>query len=212
MQPATAALENLGALPQRLEVVDAGDQRTVFLNGHAAARYDCEDKVTERVLLTQLAEVIPLPDRQIAAAFQIHPVTLSRFRAMARSGGAAALVPSRSGPKGASKVTPKIEARCRTLRQQGLSFRAIAKSVSHRGVRISYGTVAGLFKDKSVPPVPLAPDAPLAEALLPQATAEAEPIGSPESLRVDLDSPVTEIPESGDSESRHSRYAGTMIL
>ena len=76
MQPATT-LENLGVLPQRLEVVDAGDQRTVFLNGHAAARYYCEDKVAERVLLTQLAEGIPLPDRQIAAAFQTHPVALS---------------------------------------------------------------------------------------------------------------------------------------
>ena len=48
MQPATSALESLGILPQRLEVVDAGDQRTVFLNGYAAARYGCDDKVAER--------------------------------------------------------------------------------------------------------------------------------------------------------------------
>src|SRR4030095_11828848 len=99
MQPATSALDNLGVLPQRLEVVDAGDQRTVFLNGHAAARYGGDDTVADRVLLTQLAEVVPLSDRQIAAAFQIHPVTLSRFRAMARSGGAAARGPSRARPK-----------------------------------------------------------------------------------------------------------------
>ena len=212
MQPATAALENLGTLPQRLEVVDAGDQRTVFLNGHAAVRYDCDDKVAERVLLTQLAEVIPLPDRQIAAAFQIHPVTLSRFRAMARSGGAAALVPSRSGPKGPSKMTPRIEARCRALRQQGLSFRAIAEKVSHRGVRISYVTVAGLFQDKSLQPVPLAPEALLPETLLPQSAAEAEPNCSRKSSWVDLDQPATEITASADGESRHSRYAGAMIL
>jgi hypothetical protein len=44
MPPVTGVLENLGVLPQRLEVVDAGDQRTVFLNGHAAARYGCDDK------------------------------------------------------------------------------------------------------------------------------------------------------------------------
>src|SRR5262249_38159795 len=100
MQPATATLGNLEVLPQRLEVVDTGDQRTVFLNGYAAARYACEDKVTERVLLTQLAEVLPLPDLQIAAAVQIHPVTLSRLRAMGRTGGTAALIPSNSGPKG----------------------------------------------------------------------------------------------------------------
>src|ERR1700752_2692973 len=109
MQPAVATLQNLGPLPQRLEVVDSGNQRTIFLNGYAAARYSCDDKVTERVLLTQLAEVVPLPDRQIAAAFQIHPVTLSRFRATVRNAGTAALVPSQTGPKGPSKMTPTIE-------------------------------------------------------------------------------------------------------
>jgi hypothetical protein len=215
MQPATT-LENLGVLPQRLEVVDAGDQRTVFLNGHAAARYNCDDKVAERVLLTQLAEVVPLPDRQIAAAFQIHPVTLSRFRAMARSGGAAALVPSRSGPKGPSKMTPKIEARCRALRQQGLSFREIARRVSNPRVRLSHVTVAGLFKQASVAPPPetllRAQDAPPPEAALLPATAEAELSGSPESPQADLDHSAPEIAEAAAGASLHSRYAGAMIL
>ena len=133
--------------------MDAGDQRTVFLNGHAAARYDCDDKVAERVWITQLAEVVPVPDRQIALTFQIHPVTLSPFRALVRSGGTAALVPSKTGPKGPSKMTPKIEACCRGLRQQGLSFRAIARRVSTGRVRISHVTVAGLFQEPSAPVV-----------------------------------------------------------
>jgi hypothetical protein len=216
MQPATAALENLGVLPQRLEVVDTGDQRTVFLNGYAAARYCCDDKVAERVLLTQLAEVVPLPDRQVAAAFQIHPVTLSRFRAMARSGGAAALVPSKPGPKGPSKMTPKIEARCRTLRQQGLSFRAIAQRVSHHGVRISHVTVAGLFPAPSVPPpletLPLAQDTLPPETPLPPATAETESIGSLESPPADSDQRTTDMTELAAGASQPSRYAGAMIL
>lgn len=217
MQAVTTALDNLGVLPQRLEVVDAGDQRTVFLNGHAAARYACDDKVAERVLLTQLAEVVPLPDRQIAAAFQIHPVTLCRFRAMARSGGAAALVPSRSGPKGPSKLTPKIEARCRALRQQGLSFRAIAQKVSTRGVRITHVTVAGLFQKPSVPPppetLPLAQDTPpAAEAALPLAIAEGESTSSLESPPAESHRRTTDMTELATGASQPSRYAGAMIL
>ena len=213
MQPATGTLENLGVLPQRVEVVDAGDQRTVFLNGHAAARYSCDDKVAERVLVTQLAEVMPLLDRQIAAAFQIHPVTLSRFRSMARSGGTAALVPSKSGPKGPSKMTPKIEASCRALRQQGLSYRAIAQRVSHRGVRISHVTVAALFQEPSVPPapetLPLALDPAPPQTSLPSATAEAESPDSQESPRADSDQPRIEL---ATGEFQPSRYAGAMIL
>ena len=216
MQPATGTLENLGVLPQRVEVVDAGDQRTVFLNGHAAARYSCDDKVAERVLVTQLAEVVRVPDRQIAAAFQIHPVTLSRFRAMARSGGAAALVPSKSGPKGPSKMTAKIETRCRALRQQGLSYRAIAQKVSHRGVRISHVTVAALFQEPSVPPapetLPLALDLVPPQTPLPPATAEAESLYSQESPQADSDHSTTHRIELATGESQPSRYAGAMIL
>ena len=216
MQPDTATLENLGTLAQRLEVVDAGDQRTVFWNGHAAARYDCDDKVAERVLITQLAEVVPLPDRQIALTFQIHPVTLSRFRAMARSGGTAALVPSKSGPKGPSKMTPKIEACCRALRQQGLSFRAIAGRVSTGRVRISHVTVAGLFQEPSAPPppetLPLPLDTPSPETPLPAPAVGAEPPRSLESPRADFDPPATEKTEPPAGESQPSRYAGAMIL
>jgi len=73
MQPSSPTLDNLGVLAQRLEVVDADDHRIVFLNGHPAARYRCDDKAAERVLITQLAEVVPLSGRLIAAAFQIHP-------------------------------------------------------------------------------------------------------------------------------------------
>ena len=218
MQAPAAVLDNLGSLTQRLEVMDAGDRRTVFLNGYPAARYACDDKAAERVLITQLAEVLPLPDRQIAATFQIHPVTLSRFRSLARSGGAAALVPRKSGPKGPRKMTPKIEARCRALRAQGLMLRAIAKKVSTGSQRISHVTVAALFHDTSTQPQQGA-------LLPPQATTQQEtplqqqqeaPVGAQplpqESPVAGQDEPVAEIVEVAAGEGRHTRYAGAMML
>ena len=76
----TSALPLLpfGSLAPRLEVVSIDDQRNIFLNGHLVARYRCDDKATERVLVTQLAEVLPAPDCQIAAAFGLHPVKIGR--------------------------------------------------------------------------------------------------------------------------------------
>ena len=73
-------LESLSPLPARLEVVDVEDCRSVFLNGHLIARYPCDDQGAERVMVTQLAEVLPLPDSEIAASFGFHAVTLSRLR------------------------------------------------------------------------------------------------------------------------------------
>ena|SRR5215831_5944979 len=109
----------IGPLTPRLEVVPVDDQCCIFLNGHLAARYPCDDKGTERVLVSQLAEVLPLPDRQIAAAFGLHAVTLSRFRSQARQGGAAALMPRKTGPRKPHKMTPRLEARLPRFARSG---------------------------------------------------------------------------------------------
>jgi len=214
MPASLALLDNLGVLPQRLEVVDADDQRTIFLNGYAAARYACDDKVAERVLLTELAEVLPLADRQIAAAFQIHPVTLSRFRSLARSGGATALVPRKTGPQGPTKMTPKVEARCRALRAEGLPLREIAQKVSNKSLHISHVTVAALFNGTSAQPqqeaLPLEQTTPEQEQEVlqpPEAPTEAQPLPS--------HSPVTSPGEQNEVSAgggEHTRYAGAMML
>ena len=167
---------SLAPATARLEVVDAQDSRSIFVNGHLVARYACNEKGTERVLATQLAEVLPISDGEIASAFGMHPVSLSRFRGQARDGGAMALMPRKTGPKGPRKMTPALQARCRKLREEGLSTRAIAERVS-RGVRsISHFSVAALLKSdrselKQAPlPIDLAPGMPTQEPVQPTAT------------------------------------------
>ncbi len=201
----TASVEPLVPLTARLEVVDAGDQRCIFLNGHLVARYPCQDKGTERVLATQLAEVLPLPDKDIALAFGVHPVSLSRFRSQARGAGAMALMPRRTGPKGPSKMTPRLTARCRQLRQEGLSLRAIAERVSRRR-QISYVTVAALFKAEEAPPEQrtLVVESTLPESTLPESTVM-------ESTVAEATEPAT-ASDATLAESRRSRYAGALLL
>ena len=184
-------LSDIAPLVPRLEVIDADDRRSIFLNGYLVARYHCDDKATERVLVTQLAEVLPLPDRQIAASFGLHPVTLSRLRGVLRNGGAAALLPLKTGPKGPSKMTPQLEARCRTLRADGLSFRAIAARVSNGKGRISYVTVAALFQSESAQP---------RQDALPLETEETPEADTPPVEAASFD------------EGRSTRYAGAMML
>jgi len=215
MQPSSPTLDNLGVLAQRLEVVDADDHRTVFLNGHPAARYRCDDKAAERVLITQLAEVVPLSGRLIAAAFQIHPVTLSRLRGVARTAGTAALMPAKSGPKGPSKMTPQIEARCRDLHQQGLASRAIAQQVSTGGVRISHVTVAALFKSDpwaaQQQTLSLQQD-PQPQDPSPQQDPVEQPSLSPESSEADPDEPAIALTVETSADGQPTRYAGAMML
>ena len=220
--PATTPIQNiLTPSRPRLEVVDVQDYRHLFLNGHLVGRYACDDKGTERVLATQLAEVLSLADREVAAAFSMHPVTLSRFRGQARDGGPAALMPRKTGPKGPSKMKPALEARCRSLREQGLSARDIAARVSLGNVRISYVTVAALFKGESRAAKQLV--LPVVESLPEPAPASTE--SGPESPARQM--PATELPalhpESTESapestvaksftRARSTRYAGAFML
>jgi len=192
MSASAPSLFDFTPLFPRLEVVDADDQRNIFLNGHLAGRYPCDDKGTERVLVTQLAEVLSLPDRQIAAAFDLHPVTVSRLLGLVRAGGAAALLPLKPGPKGPSKMTPQLEARCRSLRADGASLRSIAQQISTATKKISYVTVANLFRAESAAPPP--PPALLLEAEVPSAVETAP------------------VPAASFGEGRSTRYAGAMLL
>lgn len=194
MPAETPAQVSVAPATPRCEVIDAQDQRSVFVNGHLVARYACNEKGTERVLATQLAEVLPISDGQIAAAFGLHPVTLSRLRGQARDGGAIALMPRKTGPKGPSKMTPALQARCRKLREEGLSVRAIAERVSRGARTISHVSVAGLFK---------AEGSELKQTLLP-----TEPATEPPALERERPARVTEV----FAQARPTRYAGALML
>ncbi len=184
----------------RLEIMDADDHRSVFINGHLVGRYRCDDLAVERVLVTQFAEVLSLTDQQIAAAFGMHPVTLSRFRRQMRTGGAAALIPKKRGPKGPSKMTPRLEAKCLKLHKQGLSNREIAQRVSRGGKTISYGAVALLFKDKSIQDQFSLPG-PQAQSTVDTQAVAVETIAEPE--------PALPQPAVAPSQTR---YAGALML
>lgn len=157
----------------RLDVIDVGDHRAIQVGGHAVACYRRDDVTSERVIATQLAETLALDACEIAAAFGMHPVTLSRLRGQFRAAGAQALISRQRGPKGPTKLTPRLLARFQELREEGLSFRAIARRVSHPGREISYGSVALALKGHE--PEPTSRELPFEEAELeePRSSSEA---------------------------------------
>ncbi len=97
----------------RLEVIDVGDHRTIQIGGHPVGCYRRDDVGSERVVATQLAEALTLDACEIAAAFGMHPVTLSRLRGQFRAAGSQALMPHKHGPKGPTKLTGAVVPRDR---------------------------------------------------------------------------------------------------
>jgi transposase len=116
----------------------------VSVHGLATFAWDAGDEAGRRLAAVQLVRLRAVSQAQAAAAFGVDPVTVWRWDQALAAGGVAGLVPSRRGPKGASKLTPQLAARIRELDAAGarLSEIAAATGVSTFSVRNALGRVA----------------------------------------------------------------------
>jgi len=116
----------------------------VSVHGLATFAWDAGDEAGRRLAAVQLVRLRAVSQAQAAAAFGVDPVTVWRWDQALAAGGVAGLVPSRRGPKGASKLTPELAARIRDLDAAGatLSQIAAATGVSTFSVRNALGRVA----------------------------------------------------------------------
>jgi transposase len=116
----------------------------VSVHGLATFAWDAGDEAGRRLAAVQLVRLRAVSQAQAAAAFGVDPVTVWRWDQALTSGGVAGLVPSRRGPKGASKLTPQLAARIRELDAAGarLGEIAAATGVSTFSVRNALGRVA----------------------------------------------------------------------
>ena len=116
----------------------------VTVHGLATFAWDDGDEAGRRLAAVQLVRLRAASQGQVAEAFGVDPVTVWRWDQALAAGGVAGLVPSRRGPKGASKLTPELAARITGLDAAGATLREIAAAtgVSTFSVRNALGRVA----------------------------------------------------------------------
>ena len=115
----------------------------VSVHGLATFAWDAGDEAGRRLAAVQLVRLRAVSQARAAAAFGVDPVTIWRWDQALACGGVAGLVPSRRGPKGASKLTPELAARIRELDAAGATLGEIAAAtgVSTFSVRNALGRV-----------------------------------------------------------------------
>jgi hypothetical protein len=115
----------------------------VIVHGLATFAWDAGDEAGRRLAAVQLVRLRAVSQARAAAAFGVDPVTVWRWDQALAAEGVAGLVPSRRGPKGASKLTPELAARIRDLDAAGarLGEIAAATGVSTFSVRNALGRV-----------------------------------------------------------------------
>jgi hypothetical protein len=117
----------------------------VSVHGLATFAWDGGDEAGRRLAAVQLVRLRAVSQVQAAAAFGVDPVTVWRWDQALAAGGVAGLVPSRRGPKGASKLTPQLTERIAGLDAAGATLGEIAAAtgVSTFSVRNALGRVPG---------------------------------------------------------------------
>jgi len=116
----------------------------VVVHGLATFAWDPGDEAGRRLAAVQLVRLRAASQGQVAEGFGADPATIWRWDRALASGGVAGLVPARSGPKGASKLTAELIARICDLDAAGKTLREIAAvtGVSTFTVRNALGRVA----------------------------------------------------------------------
>jgi lambda repressor-like predicted transcriptional regulator len=116
----------------------------VTVHGLATFAWDAGDEAGRRLAAVQLVRLRAASQGQVAEAFGVDPGTIWRWDQALAAGGVAGLVPSRRGPKGASKLTPELAEQIAGLDAAGQTLREIAAAtgVSTFSVRNALGRVA----------------------------------------------------------------------
>ena len=123
--PAGAA--EISAAAAMIEDHDGG---RVYVHGNLSFAWGAGDTAGRRFAAVSLMRIDAATQVQVAAAFDTSPLTVWRWAQALSAAGVSALVPQRTGPRRASKLTLEVIATIVDLREQGLSLRVIGERVA----------------------------------------------------------------------------------
>ena len=173
-----AEARSIGPSAGLLEGPEGG---VVFVFGLATFTYAAGDGIGRRLAAVQLVATKAASATEVASAFRISTVTLWRWKQDFTTDGVAGLVPTRTGPRGPSKLTDQVSARIVELNAAGASLRKIAMQtgVSTATVRVALGrvTARGAQSEEPVEPTAGAAGQREADTVLDSEQDTAEDVG-----------------------------------
>ncbi|MDQ6739603.1 MAG: hypothetical protein M3021_04335 [Actinomycetota bacterium] len=110
-------------------VKDASGGGAVYIRGQLTFSWDGADVAARRWAAVKLAQMKAASVAEIAAAFEVTPVSLWQWGQLAAGGGVVALVSEKKGPKGPSLLVGEVIGRIVELRATGLSLQAVGDAV-----------------------------------------------------------------------------------
>jgi transposase len=111
-------------------MIEDAEGGRVYVHGNLCFAWNAGDTAGRRFAAVSLMRTKAANQTQVAAAFGTSALTVWRWDQALSAAGVGALVPQRTGPRRASKLTPELVSSIAALRAQGLSLRAIGQRVA----------------------------------------------------------------------------------
>jgi hypothetical protein len=154
----------------RAWIRDENEVRVIFSYDHPIVQYLKDDRAMERFAAALLVQIDAANVNEVAAAFKMHRVTVTRNRKRLEKGGLAAMFDGKPGPKGPHKFGIALRRQVVALRQDQETYEAIATRLGmSKGIVVAICAQAGLVKPAADTPMlpelegaktPLEPEAP----------------------------------------------------
>jgi len=110
-------------------LLEDDDGGQVFIRGQLCFVWYAGDDASRRLAAVQLVQIDAASLTEVADAFGVSTVTLSRWRKVLDTSGVAGLATDKGGPRGPSRLTEAMVDDIRARRSGGATFQAIADAV-----------------------------------------------------------------------------------
>jgi DNA-binding transcriptional regulator YhcF (GntR family) len=182
---------------KELLLFDTAEERVVFHGGAVIARYDIKDRTAEAAVRVMLARSGLVTQVELADAFRVHRNTLGRALRDLETGGMAAVLPAKRGPKGPYKVTPEVLELVAEHAEEALP--ELIRLLEQEGVHLSRSHIHLLQKRaRNAAREQLELMSGAAEGQESEQDAEAPALGAEEAaepaLEAELEQPAVEVP------------------
>ena len=126
-----------------LQVIEECGKKKVFVNGRLYMSWSLEDEVSQRIAIAQIYELEIITQEEIAKTFGIHIKTVYNYIQAFAIDGAYGLISQKRGPKGSSKINPRLRGKILViaLKEGILEYGAIQKRLEGWNEQASLATI-----------------------------------------------------------------------
>ncbi|MCK4249743.1 MAG: helix-turn-helix domain-containing protein [Candidatus Omnitrophica bacterium] len=139
-------------LEEWIKVIEEGDEKKVLINGRLYMSWNLDDEASQRIAIVQIYKLGMSSQEDIAKAFGVHVNSVYNYIQFFTAEGTCGLISRRRGPKGSSKVNPRLRSKILVifLKEGILEYGAIQKKLEGWNEQASLASIRQVLMENGI--------------------------------------------------------------